>query len=139
MKILWDKQEDIRIYMYRPSGACDYCEKPNVGEPHSFVTLNGGGLLKKWRLIGRKSDYSTSEKVEGFLSLGWHGADSEAGGLGDYPDTSAQHEIATNDFEGQFEFYFCSTDCLRRFLNRCVDDLEQKIQEAVAKQQAGGE
>ncbi|MFA7061273.1 MAG: hypothetical protein WC156_10690 [Pedobacter sp.] len=28
---------------------------------------------------------------------------------------------------GQAEMYFCSTECLRQFLNFCVDELEQKM------------
>jgi hypothetical protein len=85
--------------------------------------------------VGDKEWPQISHRSNPFLNLGWHGADSDEGGIGEYPDTSAEHQVIEHDFEGQFEFYFCSTDCLRRFLNECVDDLEKKIQASVAEQQ----
>ena len=41
-----------------------------------------------------------------------------------YDDASI--EIAELVATGQFELYFCSTDCLRAFLNYCVDELERR-------------
>ena len=75
-----------------------------------------------------------SSKVHGFLSLQWHGADAENGGIGENPDTQADYEVVDTQFKGQYELYFCSTDCLRNFLNACVDELESKIQDAVPEQ-----
>lgn len=31
---------------------------------------------------------------------------------------------------GQFEFYFCTTVCLRSFLNSTVDALEEKLKKS---------
>ena len=36
-------------------------------------------------------------------------------------------EIVRDTNFGQFDLYFCSTPCLRRFLNACVDELERLL------------
>ena len=69
-----------------------------------------------------------------FFSLTAH---QEMGGSGGkYPNTYAAVEIADKVASGQFDLYFCSTDCLRSFLNYCVDELERKI--VLEKQEVGG-
>jgi len=57
----------------------------------------------------------------GFFSLIWH---SNYANRERYDDASV--EIAELVDTGQFDFYFCSTDCLRGFLNYCVDELERR-------------
>ncbi len=54
-----------------------------------------------------------------FMTLIWHSNDPST-----YDDASI--EIAELVDTGQFELYFCSTDCLRAFLNYCVDELERR-------------
>ena len=39
----------------------------------------------------------------------------------------AEFELARDVKKGQFSMFFCSTVCLRAFLNECVDELETKI------------
>ena len=41
--------------------------------------------------------------------------------------------VADNCRGGQFDVYFCSTDCLRAFLNSCVDALELEVQKEKRK------
>ena len=69
-----------------------------------------------------KHSSSMHPKMEGFLYIGFHGAHSEVSS-----QPSAQVVIAKDTPDGQFETQFCSTACLRAFLNRCVDQLEQKL------------
>jgi hypothetical protein len=56
----------------------------------------------------------------GFLSLHWH-CDQVA---------SAYLPIVDNARGGQFEMYYCSTECLRAFLGACVDELEDRMRKA---------
>lgn len=52
----------------------------------------------------------------GFLSMVWHADD-----IG----VCSFMRVADWTPGGQFEFYFCSTKCLRAFFNACVDGLEE--------------
>lgn len=89
-------------------GVCKLCgDKPKEGV---FVCF-GGGALK-----GDCDEASMSSDLVGFLSLDYHNHDYK--GLGYLP-------IAENTPNGQFEFYFCSTKCLRKFFNKLVDKFEE--------------
>ena len=100
---------------------CPWCEKNKVLEPHSFALLGGGALL-----MDRDEDSGGSDKrMSGFLHMSWHGAHD--GGLGNDKGLGATIEIARAVHGGQFELYFCSTKCLRSYLNYCVDELERKL------------
>lgn len=66
-------------------------------------------------------------RLDGFLSMVWHGA--HEGGHGEWRNLSSMVRVADNCRGGQFEMYFCSTDCLRGFLNDCVDRLESRRKE----------
>jgi hypothetical protein len=63
----------------------------------------------------------------GFLDLAWHGAHD--GGIGEHSEVSIYLDIARDVKGGNFRLHFCSTKCLRSFLNECVDELENKIEE----------
>ena len=63
--------------------------------------------------------YTMAEEDAAFMTLIWHSNDPA-----NYDDASV--EIAELVSTGQFELYFCSTACLRAFLNYCVDELEHK-------------
>jgi hypothetical protein len=105
---------------YPKKALCPWCEKNRVLEPHSFAILGGGALL-----MDREDDSDgPDEKMAGFLHLSWHGAHD--GGLGKDKGISASIEIAQAVRGGQFDLYFCSTKCLRSYLNYCVDELERK-------------
>ena len=98
-------------------GACPVCGKLFAFEPNSFAFLTGGALLSESNLSS-----VMEPNLEGFLSVGFHGAHSEKLSL-----PSAQLLVADDTPDGQFEIQFCSTTCLRQFLNRCVDQLENKV------------
>ena len=98
-------------------GECPVCHKRKVHEPYGFAFLTGGALRK----IGRK--HSTIDpNLVGFLTLGYHGAHNS--GL---DEPSVILDIADGVTLGQFDFYFCSTKCLRMFLNKCVDELDRRL------------
>src|SRR5262245_3403551 len=100
----------------RRAGRCLTCGRTKVHEPHGFAFLNAGAL--------RKIDKRTSAMapdLEGFLGLGYHGAHDKKS------SPSAYLSVAETAKFGQFEFYFCTTKCLRSFLNVCVDELERRL------------
>jgi hypothetical protein len=79
---------------------------------------------------GRKTFWPTklggpSNKMDGFLSLAWHGAHD--GGKGRGKEIGCVVDIIRDAVGGQADLYFCSTGCLRRFLNACVDELERRM------------
>ena len=107
------------------SDLCLWCKTNKVLEPHSFASINAGAILLD---PADPSSGGPSEQMEGFLDLAWHGAHTGEGGLGDNPDTYAYLSLSKDYKGGQCGFYFCSTDCLRAFLNYCVDELEKRIE-----------
>ena len=78
-----------------------------------FICL-GGGALK-----GDEKASQISSELVGFLCLSLH--DQNYHGKGGYLP------IADNTSNGQFEFYFCSTNCLRTFFNTLVDKFENGL------------
>jgi hypothetical protein len=86
-----------------------------------MVILSGGAVL-----LDRKRENSIHTKsLLGFLDLSWHGA--HEGGEGDDRDLGATVTVAKDVGGGQFDLYFCSTACVRDFLNSWVDALEKSI------------
>jgi hypothetical protein len=71
--------------------------------------------------------YEMAHNDAAFMALVWHSNDPA-----NYDDASV--EIAELVNTGQFEFYFCSTACLRAFLKYCVDELDQRRKQRMAKQ-----
>ena len=72
-----------------------------------------------------------AEDCIGFLDLIWHGERNGETELGS--EIVVYLPLADETPGGQFEFYFCSTQCLRDFLNACVDELETEIAEKRVK------
>ena len=68
----------------------------------------------------------SDEKMDGFLYFAWHDHDKT-------DDNHRMLKIADDVKGGQFDLYFCSTKCLREFLNHCVDELEKSIVPLPAK------
>ena len=92
-----------------------------------MAILSAGALL-----IDRKNnDGGPSDNLDGFLDLTWHGAHD--GGEGKDKEIGTSLSIARDVQGGQFDIYFCSTNCLRAFLNHCVDELEKRIIKAKTK------
>ena len=101
---------------------CPQCGKGRVNEPHSMAILAGGAM----RVVDAKAKSAEiAEDCIGFLDLVWHGGHDDGGGAD--REVDARLPVAEDTPGGQFEFYFCSTPCLRSFLNACVDELEAKI------------
>ncbi len=97
---------------------CPWCKTNPVHEPNSMAILNGGAMM----MSEDRQSGSMDQRLDGFLSLIWHGAHD--GGVGEWRDFCETVRVADNCPGGQFEIYFCSTACLRAFLNYCVDKLE---------------
>jgi hypothetical protein len=93
-----------------------------VLEPHSMAILMGGALEK----LGEDHFVTSSgDKIVGFLSLIWHGAHDD--GEGDFREKDYILDLVDESTDGQFQLAFCSTTCLRKFLNKAVDELESKL------------
>ena len=102
---------------------CPVCGEKKVFEPHSFAVLSAGALL-----MDREHDSGgMSDNLDGFLNLTWHGAHD--GGQGEDPEIGCIVDIMRDAVGGQGEAYFCSTQCLRRFLNHSVDELERRMEQ----------
>ena len=66
------------------------------------------------------------DRMDGYTSVTWHGAHDN--GLGKDRDIFTSVYFAEDCEGGQFEIYFCSTNCLRAFFGSWVDALEAKIE-----------
>jgi hypothetical protein len=100
---------------------CPWCRKHKVLEPHSMVLLSGGALAK----AGRDHYSGPTKGLKAFLDFRWHGAHD--GGEGKYRENSVDVSVAQDVHGGIFTIAFCSVQCLREFLNSCLDQLEAKI------------
>ncbi len=110
-------------YNHYPRRAlCPWCKKKKVFEPHSMAILSGGALL----MNRKEKNGGSSDDLDAYLSLTWHGAHDS--GKGDDRKIYSNIDIASDVKGGEFDLYFCSTKCLRAFLNACVDELEKKIE-----------
>lgn len=89
-----------------------------------MAILSGGGLF----LDRRTKVAGPDPRMQGYLALGWHGAHD--GGIGGHRDKGVMLHLVEDCDTGQFDMYFCSTNCLRAFLNACVDKLEIEIDRA---------
>lgn len=107
---------------------CPWCGEHKVYEPHSMAILNAGAMHS----LGNER-YEMATDAAAFLTLIWHGAHLDVGGVGQDAGISATVDIADMVVSGQFDLYFCSTGCLRGFLNYCVDELERQIESSRAK------
>jgi hypothetical protein len=92
--------------------------------PNSFANLCCGAVLFDYE---DRDSAGPSDDMEGYLELNWHGAHSEEGGIGKHPDTFASVPLKKGIVGGQMGINFCSTECLRAFLNNCVNELELRI------------
>lgn len=100
---------------------CRVCGETGLNEPNSFAILEAGAMQQRGNTAVPSFDHVA------WLSMGWHGAHSDLGGVGKRPDSGGYVKVVDDAPSGQFAIYFCSTDCLRAFLNECVDALEKEI------------
>lgn len=84
----------------------------------------GGAFVARGALQAMK-------QMEGYLSFGVHGAHSHG-----IDEPSAVIKVIDDQHLGEFEIAFCSTACLRGFLNTSVDALEQQLKKAAHKNRA---
>jgi hypothetical protein len=108
---------------------CPVCRRRKVFEPHSFAVLSAGAFLKT-----RGGFAGPDDRMEAFLDVTWHGAHD--GGSGEHPEIGVRMPVAEDVAGGQFELYFCSTRCLRRFFKDLVDELEHRMQRASKRELA---
>lgn len=106
----------------REESLCAWCRSVQVLEPHSMAVVIGGARLA---MDARGRGWGPSARMRGFLSFCWHGAHD--GGIGADRDFDISLPITEDTVGGQFGLCFCSTACLRAFLNFCVDELERGI------------
>ena len=99
---------------------CPQCRQRRVFEPHSFAVLSGGACL----LDPDSGDGGPDDRMQGFLDLTWHGA--HGSGRGEHRDRYSTLPLVCDAAGGQYELYFCSSGCLRQFLNDCVDEFERR-------------
>ncbi|HCE42607.1 MAG TPA: hypothetical protein DET40_03565 [Lentisphaeria bacterium] len=103
---------------------CPICGKHKVFEPHSMAILSAGACL-----MNRKEKYGgPSNQMDGFMHISWHGAHD--GGIGKDREIGCIVDIVKDVIGGQAELYFCSTQCLRKFFDSCVNELEKKIKKS---------
>ena len=100
---------------------CRICGVTGLHEPNSFAILEAGSMKQHGKMTAPAFDNLA------WLSMGFHGAHTDSGGTGDRPDSGGYIKVVEDAPMGQFAIYFCSTDCLRSFLNKCVDALEKEI------------
>lgn len=114
-----------RNIFFPKKALCPMCKAAKVLEPHSMAIVNLGAML----MANRKTGFSSmSDDLDGFFRFSWHGAHN--GGTGRDPNIQASVDIVQDTRGGQADLYFCSTGCLRQFLNECVDELERRIEGA---------
>jgi len=91
---------------------CKICgQKDNSS--NKFIALMGGALK------GNSKNAEMSSDLIGFLDLTLHNHD--------YKGRGGYIQIVDSSANGQFDLYFCSTKCLRKFFNLLVDEFEKGI------------
>jgi endogenous inhibitor of DNA gyrase (YacG/DUF329 family) len=106
---------------YPKAPRCPQCGRRKVLEPHSMAIISGSTtFVRRQRLNSGIADLAAS------LDIRWHGAHDS--GIGDDRDIFTTVSLAEDCHDGEFQIHFCSTKCLRAFLNTWVDALETKIQ-----------
>jgi hypothetical protein len=95
---------------------CPICKQAKVFEPHKFVSLSGGACL----MAKSEKDSGPDSKMEGFFNIICHGKE---GAKNNY---YLVFDIVKDIIGGQFEFYFCSVSCLRKWINDLLDHVEEK-------------
>jgi hypothetical protein len=104
---------------YPRNHKCPVCSK-YVGEPDSFLCFSGGAMKQI-----QKNVYSMDDDLFGFLDINFHGAHDF--GRGKYREQFLMKHIVDHSACGQFDLYFCSTSCFRKFMNMLIDDLENEL------------
>lgn len=113
-------RDDESTFPLTPEGACPVCGLiTDLKEEH--VQIHGGALLLEDASASGTQAATLVDNLQAFLFMDWETNHSD--GISRY----AELEIACDVKKGQFSLLFCSTKCLRSFLNTCVDKLEQEV------------
>ncbi len=104
------------------SGACPICQDRPVSTDVEHVVVRGGALL-----AAPDGTVDLTARNEAFLFMDWESGIRMDGRGREIETPHAEFEIARDVAGGQFTMLFCSTACLRKFLNECVDRLEGAI------------
>lgn len=105
---------------YPKGHRCPICLSEKALASDSHVALSGGAALK-----APEGHSGPSDAMLGYLFLTWSSTFTEGDGSESAAGTLIP--IADRVRGGQFRFSFCSTACLRSFLNGCVDELEKSV------------
>ena len=115
-----------KLSNYPKNFVCPWCEEKKVGEPHSMAILSGGAVSQQDSRWYEKRWYAGPTKgLWGQLGFTWHGAHD--GGEGEYCEVGVGIDIARQVEGGLFTLMFCTVQCLRKFINSCLDEFEREI------------
>ena len=110
--------------VYPEGNICPICKKEKVFTKNDrHIEISGGGLF----VLNKKEEYKKSiPETEGFLSLVWYEKVKNKNGIslwdGSYMD------IVERSANGIYSLSFCSTKCLREFINKCLDEFERRVE-----------
>jgi hypothetical protein len=97
---------------YPHDGRCPACGKPFT---HGLAYLSAGALL----LSEDGCDSVQTNKLRGFLNLGYHGTDPDM-------TDSADAGVVDDLFGGQFDLKWCSVACMKKWLLDLLDEVERQ-------------
>jgi hypothetical protein len=89
---------------------CKVCGKNPVPEPE--IIVNGGALQKT------PEGAEWGKNLVGFFNISLHAHDNKKG---------CWIDIEKGAPFGQFEFGFCSIDCMRKYFNGLCDEMQKQI------------
>jgi hypothetical protein len=97
---------------------CPVCKLKNISNEDEHVFIHGGAFLLSEETENGTQPFQLVDNLHAFLYMDWDSGEK---------DIYAELELASEVKKGQYSFRFCSTNCLRVFLNTCVDNLESRI------------
>lgn len=97
-------------------GKCPFCGKVLSEAKGEFVALEMGAFL-----LDGDGNSVDSESLDGFATICFHS---------DPKNIYVASNLVENAQGGQGEIMLCSTECLRSLLNKWVDQLDAKIDNA---------
>src|SRR5262249_19044409 len=102
---------------------CPVCSKQFNG---AFAVLNAGALMGDG-----KGNGSWDDRLLGFFTMIWHGAHGNPDPAEN--DVYSGIDVVEDVQGGQYDLTFCSTSCMRSFLNACIDKLEMRVKRSQAR------
>ncbi len=94
---------------------CPVCSKP-FGEPNSFACIMGGAMKQ----VSKNLQEMDSE-LSGFLNISFYSSYSRGKGPRGGVRT---RELVVDSWNGQFDIYFCSIPCMKKFFDDMFDEME---------------